>query len=346
MNTNDNLYGPVVVGLAGVTATNSELQLLSNPLVGGVLLFSRNFESAAQITELCGVIHSVRTPPLLIWVDQEGGRIQRFRGESFTDLPPCSALGELYDDDAGLAVKLSYDTGWLMAAELRLCGIDSSLAPVVDTGGGNDTVIGNRALHGKADAIAELAVAYMRGMSAAGMAGMAKHFPGHGAVAGDTHVAACIDPRPLVEIMQNDLQPYKVLMKHGLLRAVMISHVTYPEVSLEPAGYSGTWLRDILRRQLGFTGLVVSDDLGMAAAAVLDNVVDRAEASLLAGCDMLIVSESEDMAATVLSHLAAHTFVDKSLIDGLRGAPIGGYEQVQRHREEVRRRMQQHGLLP
>ena len=340
----DSGHGPLIVGLAGAMPVQSELEILSNPLVSGVLLFSRNYESSAQLAELCKVIHGVRTPALLIFVDQEGGRIQRFAGDGFTKLPPCSALGELYDNEPEQALRLAHEIGWLMAAELRLCGIDSSLAPVVDVGGSNDTVIGDRAFHAQPQAIAKLAAAYMRGMEAAGMTGMAKHFPGHGMVPGDTHTDSCTDSRSLRQIQQHDLVPYKHLMEQGLLHAVMIAHVSYPEVDVEPAGYSRVWLRRILRQELGFSGLVVSDDLGMRAAAVVDDICDRAELSMRAGCDLLIVSESEQVAAKALRHMQLPASVNASMLDKMRGAPPGNGGQVQGRRDQVRELMQQYGF--
>lgn len=339
-----NSCGPLIVGLAGAMPTQSELGMLSSPLVAGALLFSRNYESSAQLAELCKVIHGARVPAPLIFVDQEGGRIQRFVGDGFTRLPPCSALGELHDNDPEPALRLAHEIGWLMAAELRLCGIDSSLAPVVDVGGSNDTVIGDRAFHAQPQVIAELAAAYMRGMEAAGMSGMAKHFPGHGMVPGDTHTASCTDSRELQEIRQHDLVPYKYLLEQGLLHAVMVAHVSYPEVDVEPAGYSRIWLRQVLRQELGFSGLVVSDDLSMRAAAVVDDICDRAELSMRAGCDLLIVSESEQVASDVLRQMQFPASVSAPMLERMRGATPGNAGQVQRRRDQARELMQRHGF--
>ena len=342
-------YGPLIVGLAGAMPSESELEILAHSLVAGVLLFDRNFESVEQLTELCKVVRTASTPPLLIWVDQEGGRVQRFKGDGFSNLPPCAALGELYDNDPELALQSAYDTGWLMATELRLCGVDSSLAPVVDIGGSNDTVIADRALHHQPLVIARLAASYMRGMKAAGMTGMAKHYPGHGLVPGDTHVEDCVDQRSLQEIMEHDLVPYKFLMEQELLHAVMVAHVSYPAVDIEAAGYSRFWLRRVLRQTLGFRGLVVSDDLGMRAAAIAGDICDRAEAAIGAGCDMLIVSESEQVATEVLSRLPAVATIEQSIVTVMRGtAPSNSSNerQVQRQRYQVREKLQRSGLLP
>lgn len=294
--------GPVMIDLKGVAIEPDETDLLGHPLVGGVILFSRNYEDPAQLARLVADVHALRSPPLLVAVDHEGGRVQRFR-TGFSRLPPIRAMGRRYaaDRDAGLA--LARQLGWLMAAELLACGVDLSFAPCVDLDHGVSEVIGDRAFDRRGDAVSALAVAYMLGMRQAGMAATAKHFPGHGAVAADSHVALPVDRRPLVDL-EDDLSPYRRLIANGLL-SVMAAHVVYPDVDRLPASLSRRWIESELRGTLGFRGAVFTDDLSMKGAAAFGPVTERAELALAAGCDMLPVCNDRDGVERLLDDLRA-----------------------------------------
>lgn len=285
--------GPLMIDLKGTTLEAEERELLRHPLVGGVILFSRNYESPEQLRRLLVDVHGLREPRLLIAVDQEGGRVQRFRGE-FTRLPPAAALGAVADRDEMRARRLAEATGWLMAAELRAVGVDVSFAPVLDMDRGKSTVIGDRALHRSAETVAELAHAYMLGMRRAGMAAVAKHFPGHGSVREDSHLELPVDTRSLADIRNEDLLPFERMIHYGVA-AVMAAHIVYPEVAPLPAAFSYNWLHGILRDELGFQGAVFSDDLNMAGAAkVAERFDDRCRIALEAGCDMVLICNHRD----------------------------------------------------
>ncbi|HUT41851.1 MAG TPA: beta-N-acetylhexosaminidase, partial [Gammaproteobacteria bacterium] len=258
--------GPLMLDVAGGELDAEDRELLRHPAVGGVILFTRNFESPQQVRALVDDMHALRDPHLLVAVDQEGGRVQRFR-EGFTRLPPLACLGRIYDKDRTRAKHLARVTGWLMASELRAVGVDISFAPVLDLDYGVSTIIGNRALHRRPEIVADLATAYQAGMHDAGMAATGKHFPGHGAVAADSHLDLPVDERRFADIEQWDLVPFRRLIDAGLA-AVMMAHVVYAQVDEQPAGYSRIWIRDILRRELKFQGLVFSDDLSMEGACL------------------------------------------------------------------------------
>ena len=293
--------GPVMLDLVGTSMTQEEREMLLHPQTGGVILFTRNYESPEQISELINEIHSLRSPHLLVAVDHEGGRVQRFR-DGFTHIPPAAIYGETYAKDKKQAKYLARQCGWLMAAECRAVGIDMSFAPVLDIGLGVSGVIGDRAFHSKTDIIALLAHEYMSGMSEAGMSATGKHFPGHGSVKEDSHVGHPVDPRDLTEIMMKDVLPFQRMIHYGLA-AVMPAHVVYPAVDDLPAGYSTTWLQKILRQQLEFQGVIFSDDLSMKAAGVAGDFAGRAKAALQAGCDMVLVCNHTEAAQQVLESL-------------------------------------------
>jgi beta-N-acetylhexosaminidase len=286
--------GPVMVDLAGVALEPEERELLAHPQVGSVILFARNYESPEQIRRLVAEIHAIRTPALLVAVDQEGGRVQRFQA-GFTRLPPLREIGRRYAVNPASGLVLARELGWLMAAELRAVGIDLSFAPCVDIDYGVSRAIGDRALHADADAVGELAVAYMLGMREAGMSATAKHYPGHGAVAADSHVALPVDRRGWPDI-EADLQPYRRMIANGL-PAVMAAHVVFPAIDEMPASLSRRWLGGILRGELGFQGAIFADDLSMAGAAACGDITARAQLALAAGCDSLPVCN--DRAATL-----------------------------------------------
>ena len=290
--------GPVFLDVEGVELSAVEREQLMHPLTGGVILFARNFASPAQVRALTASIHALRTPPLLIAVDHEGGRIQRFR-EGFTAIPAMRTLGEQWDRDVAAAARAAKRLGWTLASELRAHGVDFSFTPVVDLDYGRSTVIGDRALHRNPNAIAHLACALAAGLRAGGMSAVGKHFPGHGFVAADSHLEIPVDERSLDVIAAADLVPFCALARQGL-EAVMPAHVVYPAVDAEPAGYSRVWLQDILRRRLGFDGMVFSDDLGMAGARGAGDMVARADAAHAAGCDMVLVCNDPVAAGSLL----------------------------------------------
>lgn len=296
--------GPVMLGLAGPALDAEERELLAHPLVGGVILFARNYQSPTQLAALTASIHAVRQPRLLIAVDHEGGRVQRFR-EGFTRLPAVRRLGEIHDRDPARARRLARATGWLMAAELRVVGVDFSFAPVLDLDRGISTVIGDRAFHHDPQIVAELARAYMAGMQQAGMEAVGKHFPGHGGVSADSHHELPHDPRRYADMVLEDMLPFERLIRAGLA-GIMPAHVIYSQVDNRTAGFSPIWIKQILRGRLDFQGAVFSDDLDMAAADVAGDPAARALAALTAGCDVVLAC-NDRQAALAMLHGLDHT---------------------------------------
>jgi beta-N-acetylhexosaminidase len=276
----------LVIGIAGKELSAEERDWLQHPGCAGVILFTRNFASKEQVAELSAAIRAAAPRPQLLCVDQEGGRVQRFR-EGYAALPPLEEFGKLHARDRAAALRLAEEHAWLMASEIRATGIDLSFAPVVDLGRGN-RAIGNRAFHAEPAVVAEFTRAYIRGMHAAGMAATLKHFPGHGSVLEDTHFDEAIDPRTLEQLRAEDLLPFAEGIRAGA-DAVMRAHVTYPAVAPEPAGYSPRWMQQILRQDMGFRGVVFSDDIGMAAAEGVGGIKARIDAHLDAGCDVVLV---------------------------------------------------------
>lgn len=297
--------GPVMLDVAGLALAAEEREMLAHPLVGGVILFARNYQSPAQLEALTAAIHAVRNPPLLIAVDHEGGRVQRFVA-GFTRLPPMRALGRLYDREPTLAANLAGAIGVVLAAELRERGVDFSFAPVLDIDFGSSSVIGDRAFHATAAGVAALAGGLVAGLARMGMGAVGKHFPGHGYVRADSHHEVPIDERPLAAIEKDDLAPYRALIGKGLA-GVMPAHVIYPAVDKRPAGFSPVWLKDILRGRMGFDGIVFSDDLSMEGASVAGGIVDRGRAALSAGCDMVLVCNAREAAQHLLDGLGAYS---------------------------------------
>jgi beta-N-acetylhexosaminidase len=291
--------GPLMVDIAGTELTPDDIQVLSHPLVGSVILFSRNYRDVAQVSSLTAAIRAVRTPSLLVAVDHEGGRVQRFR-DGFTRLPPARSLGRRYDEDHREGLSLAQAAGWLMASELRAVGVDFSFAPCVDLDYGVSEIIGDRAFHRDPDAVAALAVAYMSGMREAGMAATAKHFPGHGAVIADSHVALPIDRRSFVDL-EPDIRPYRLLIANNLA-GIMGAHIVFPAMDPLPASLSQRWISGVLRGELGFHGCVFADDLTMAGAAAFGGVIERAELAFAAGCDVLPICNDRQAVKSVLNH--------------------------------------------
>ena len=305
-------HAPLILDVAGLELTAADRRRLAHPLTGGIILFARNWENRAQLLELTASIKAVRDD-LLICVDHEGGRVQRFRTDGFTHLPPMRALGELWMKDALQATNAATACGYVLGAELRACGVDFSFTPVLDLDHGESGVIGDRAFHRDPRVAALLAKSLMHGLLQAGMANCGKHFPGHGFVKADSHTEVPVDKRSLKAILADDAAPYPWLST--TLTSVMPAHVIYPKVDSRPAGFSQRWLQDILRRRLRFDGAIFSDDLSMEGARRLDgqlvSYTDAAVAALAAGCDLVL--------------LCNQSVGDGSAVDEL----IAGLEQAQ-----------------
>lgn len=298
--------GPVMLDVVGTTLSDDDLRRIRHPLTGGVILFARNYDNRAQLVALCDAIHAAR-PGVLIAVDHEGGRVQRFRSDGFTRLPAMRKLGELWDKDVLQACKAATALGYVLAAELRACGVDLSFTPVLDLDYGPSEVIGDRAFHRDPRVVTLLAKSINHGLLEAGMANCGKHFPGHGFVAADSHVAIPVDERDPKDILKEDAAPYGWL---GMsLSAVMPAHVIYPKFDKHPAGFSKKWLA-LLRKELGFEGVIFSDDLSMEGASVAGTVVQGAHAALKAGCDMVLVCNSPDKADELLEGLDPSVALD------------------------------------
>jgi beta-N-acetylhexosaminidase len=289
--------GPLMVDVAGTELSAEDIEVLGHPLVGSVLLFTRNYRNADQVRALCAAIRAVRSPNLIIAVDHEGGRVQRFR-EGFTRLPASRPLGRRYGEDRRDGLALARAVGWLMASELRAVGVDYSFAPCIDLDYGVSEIIGDRSFHRDPDTVGALAAAYMLGMRDAGMAAVAKHFPGHGAVIADSHIALPIDRREYVD-MEEDIRPYRMLIDNNL-PGIMAAHVVYPAVDTLPASLSRRWISDLLRGELGFHGCVFADDLSMAGAVAFGDVVERTRLAHVAGCDVLPICNDRASVLTVL----------------------------------------------
>ncbi len=312
--------GPVMLDIAGTALSAQDRERLAHPQCGGVILFSRNYESPAQLSALVEDIHALRLPTLPVGVDHEGGRVQRFR-DGFTALPSMGRIGADWARDPAGAIQLAELAGFVLASELRACGVDFSFTPVLDLDFGRSGVIGDRAFHSDPAAVTSLARALMLGLRRGGMGSVGKHFPGHGYALADSHVEVPSDPRTLVQILSADAVPYARLA-HGALTAVMPAHVVYPEVDLAPAGFSRRWLKDILRARLGFDGAILSDDLAMEGASVAGSVRARALAALDAGCDLVLVCNRPDLADELLGEpLPPVGAASACRIAALRGAP-------------------------
>lgn len=294
--------GSLILDVEGYTLTQEDRELLTHPLVGGVILFTRNYESREQLQALCSDIRAARPVPLLITVDQEGGRVQRFIPE-FTKLPSMGSLGRLFDENPSLARRVSESVGWLMATELLTVGVDLSFAPVLDLNNKISTVIGERGFHGSPQTVVQLASAFIQGMREAGMASVGKHFPGHGSIQLDSHLAMPIDNRTLQVIEQQDLIPFAGLIKSGI-SGMMCAHIVFPHVDSRPVGFSSIWLKDILRARLGFIGTIFSDDLNMEGANISTNYADRVVAAREAGCDFTLLCNNRAAVIHVLDNLA------------------------------------------
>ena len=316
MTSTPSLHAPVVLDIAGTSLSRDDRRRLAHPLTGGMILFARHWVDRRQLTALVAEAKSIR-PDLLVCVDHEGGRVQRFRTDGFTHLPPMRVLGEYWMSDAMAATDAATAVGYVLGAELRACGVDLSFTPVLDLDHGPSGVIGDRAFHRDPRVTALLAKSLMHGLLRAGMANCGKHFPGHGYVAADSHVDVPVDRRSLKSILDDDAKPYEWLSTS--LTAVMPAHVVYPMVDKRPAGFSARWLQDILRGKLGFTGAIFSDDLTMEGARHLDghslNYADAATLALQAGCDMVLMCNQ--------SQVEGGRLLDE-LLDGLQARAADG----------------------
>jgi beta-N-acetylhexosaminidase len=292
-------FGPVMLDVVGTSLNDDDIRRIQHPLTGGVILFARNYQNRRQLTELTAAIHAAR-PGIVIAVDHEGGRVQRFKTDGFTHLPAMRKLGELWDKDVLAATKAATDVGYVLATELRACGVDLSFTPVLDLDYGESGVIGNRAFHRDPRVVTLLAKSLNHGLALAGMLNCGKHFPGHGFVKADSHLEIPVDERDLKQIVEEDAAPYGWL---GMsLAGVMPAHVIYPKVDRHPAGFSRIWL-SMLRSDFGFKGIIFSDDLSMEGASVAGDVVAGAQAALAAGCDMALICNSPDKADRLLEGL-------------------------------------------
>jgi beta-N-acetylhexosaminidase len=311
--------GPVMLDVEGLTLTQTEQEKINHPNTGAVILFSRNYLNPEQVSELIASIRKARNGDILIAVDQEGGRVQRFQ-DGFTRLPPASFYAQV--------PELSKPAGWLMAAELLAVGVDFSFAPVLDTDCGISEIIGNRSFSSDPELASLLASSFRKGMREAGMSATGKHFPGHGAVALDSHLALPLDERDLNSIRLKDMLPFRRLINEGL-EGIMPAHVVYPNIDTQPAGFSPFWIQQILRKELNFSGAVFSDDLSMAGAASVGDYFERARMAQLAGCDMLLVCNNPTAAEEVLDKLPiTHNPVREQRLKRMQGAPLMNREQI------------------
>ena len=292
--------GPIMLDVAGLVLDQSDREILKHPAIGGVILFSRNYASVDQVRALTCEIKSIRSD-ILISVDHEGGRVQRFRQE-FTQIPPMRLLGDIYDHSPEQSCQLACDIGWLIAVELQSVGIDFNFTPVLDLDTGFSEVIGDRAFHHSAETVAELATALIRGLREGGCAAVGKHFPGHGGVSADSHTEIPVDQRNLDQLSK-DILPFEKLIESGL-DSIMPAHVIYEKIDSLPAGFSSYWLQEQLRARLNFNGAIISDDLSMKGASAAGNIIERVELALKAGCDMLLICNDRTAVEQVLAQVS------------------------------------------
>jgi beta-N-acetylhexosaminidase len=308
--------GPAVIDVVGTVLTDEDRERLRHPATGGLILFSRNYESPEQLLSLTEDVERLREPSLPVCVDHEGGRVQRFRA-GFSAIPPMRELGRLWDRDRDAARETARAIAYIVGAELAAHGVDFSFAPVLDLDYGGSSVIGDRALHFDPTAVGALGAAIVQGFADAGMGAVGKHFPGHGYAEADSHVAVPTDERKIAEIAKKDLVPFRMAIEAGLA-GVMPAHVIYPQVDPEPAGYSRHWLQEVLRGQLAFQGLIFSDDLSMEGASVAGGIPERARAALAAGCDMVLLCNDPAGQQLLLESLADAALASPERLDRMR----------------------------
>ena len=324
-------HGRLMLDLAGTTLTADEPALLRNPQVGGAILFARNVESRQQVEALVAEIRAA-APQLLIAVDQEGGRVQRFK-QGFTLLPAMQQLGDLCHRDREAGLALTRDCGWLMAAEVIACGLDISFAPVLDVDRDTSSIIGDRAFSDQPQAVTDVAAAFIAGMNEAGMAATGKHFPGHGGIFADSHLEAPVDHRDWAQLSEHDLVPFVALA--ASLGGIMPAHITFPAIDPDSVGFSGFWLKQILRDQLGFDGVIFSDDLAMKGADVAGGYVQKAQRALDAGCDMILVCNDRSGALEVLDFMTAQQVSGSDRIKGMLKTSSLSWAQLENHPRRV-----------
>ncbi len=295
--------GPLIIGIAGHRLSAQEKEILVHPLIGGVILFSRNYQNPEQLQALTEEIKALQTPPLLITVDQEGGRVQRFVA-GFTRLPSMGSLGSLYSADPQAALAKTQAWGFCMAQELLNYNIDLSFGPVLDLDKKAKLLIGDRSFHQDPKIVIDLAGAWIAGMHAAGMRSCGKHFPGHGSVGLDSHHDLPIDPRSYAALINDDLLPFSELIRSNVLDSIMPAHILFPEVDSNPVGFSSRWVKDILRQELGFQGIIITDDLGMGGAEGIGFYPQRLEVALNAGCDLALLCNEPDAVQDILQNLS------------------------------------------
>ena len=332
-------YGRLMLDLAGTSLADHERDQLQNPHIGGVILFARNVKSREQISALVKQIRAA-SAQVLIAVDQEGGRVQRFR-DGFTRFPPMQKLGDLVAQDSAAGLALTKDAGWLMAAEVIACGLDISFAPVLDVDRDTSSIIGDRSFSDQPDAVIEVAQAFINGMHEAGMAATGKHFPGHGGIVADSHLEAPVDTRSWDELEAHDLKPFDALS--GSLDGIMPAHITFPAVDPDSVGFSSFWLQTILRKRLGFEGVIFSDDLTMKGADIAGGYVDKAKLALDAGCDMILVCNCPEGAIEVLDFMASAAVDGSDKIAGMRASQSISWDDLENHprRLEIIKKLQE-----
>ncbi len=325
-NRASSLYGRLMLDVDGLVLSSDDRQLLANPQVGGVILFARNILSREQVCTLVAEIRSC-SKNILIAVDQEGGRVQRF-SHGFTKIPSMQQVGDLVESAGSEGVALSRELGWLMASEVLACGLDISFAPVLDVDRDTSSIIGDRAFSDQPKKVITAAAAFIEGMQDAGMASTGKHFPGHGGVIADSHLEAPVDNRSWDQLKRHDLMPFQSLAK--TLSGIMPAHITFPSIDPDSVGFSVFWLKEVLREQLGFSGVIFSDDLSMKAADIVGSYVDKAKAALAAGCDMILVCNDRKGAREVLSYMEYQQIPMSALIESMRPNKSVNWAELER----------------
>ncbi|NNM58464.1 MAG: beta-N-acetylhexosaminidase [Legionellales bacterium] len=307
------MIGPIIADIQGTELSQDDRTFLVNPLIGGIILFTRNYTHPSQLKALVSEIKSLpRTDPLLVSVDHEGGSVQRFR-QHFTKLPPMAALGRLYATNSEKAKQTAFQIGWLLAAELRQYGVDYSYAPVLDVDYQKSRVIGERAFHADTAILCILASALIEGMHEVGMAVTGKHFPGHGGVSADSHLTLPVDPRSFDTLWNADIVPYIKLIEKNYLESVMTAHIVYSEIDQNPVCFSPFWVKSILRDKLQFDGVIISDDLTMEGAAIVGDYGKRASLALKAGCDMLLICNNRQAVIQVIEEISGSYVFDSQV---------------------------------